>query len=145
MGLAWMFAPVVLAATTAAAQAPPPSDEALRRVVADYVGLYRRDSLARWRELFLPGFTAAHVADDGTVRQRTLAEFYGAQERYFATGKSIREDLENVRVERAGPLATVWADFILTEEGVKSRGKLVLLLMAGRDGFKIHSLMFQYD
>ena len=143
MSIAWMITSLLLAVPLAAE--PPDADAAVRRVVADYVGLYRRDTLPRWRELFLPSFASAHLADDGTVRQRTLAEFYGAQERYFASGKSIREDLENVRIERAGPLASVWADFVLTEDGVKSRGKLVLLLMAGRDGYRIHSLMFHYD
>ena len=142
MSIGWLLLPLVLGAA-----APPPGagDENLRRVVADYVALYRRDTLANWRALFRPGFTAAHVNEDGTVRQRSLAEFYASQERYFATGKNIREELENVRVERHGPLASVWADFVLTEDGTKSRGTLVLLLIAGRDGFKIHSLMFQYD
>ena len=127
------------------APAPPPaSEEALRRVVADYVGLYRRDTLERWRALFRPGFTAAHVGEDGAVRQRTLDEFYQAQKRYFDTGKSIREELENVRVDRHGALASVWADFVLTEEGEKSRGRLVLLLIEEHGTFKIQSLMFQY-
>jgi hypothetical protein len=121
------------------------SDAALRRVVDDYVGLYRRDSLERWRELFLPGFTAAHVSDDGRVRQRTLEEFYQAQKRYLETGKAIREELANVRITREGALASVWADFVLTEEGQRSRGRLVLLLIEERGAFKIHSLMFQYD
>jgi hypothetical protein len=39
----------------------------------------------------------------------------------------------------------VWADFVLTEEGEKSRGRLVLLLIEEHESFKIHSLMFQYD
>jgi SnoaL-like protein len=77
--------------------------------------------------------------------QRTLDEFYQAQKRYLDTGKSIREELENVRVERHGALASVWADFVLTEEGEKSRGRLVLLLIEEHGSFKIHSLMFQYD
>lgn len=135
---------LALAIAAPAPAAPPVSDEGLRRVVADYVGLYRRDTLERWRALFLPGFTAAHVGDGGAVRQRTLDEFYQAQKRYLDTGKSIREELENVRVERHGALASVWADFVLTEEGAKSRGRLVLLLIEERGEFKIHSLMFQY-
>ena len=141
---------VMAAATQGASAAPraaepvPASEAALRRVVADYVGLYRRDSLAQWRELFLPGFTAAHRNEDGTVRQRTLDEFYAAQKRYFETGKAIREELENVRVAQEGALASVWADFILTEEGEESRGRLVLLLIEDRGAFKIQSLMFQY-
>jgi hypothetical protein len=130
--------------TIASPAAPPASDEALRRVVADYVGLYRRETLERWRELFLPRFTAAHVGDDGSVRQRTLEEFYQSQKRYFDTGKAIREELENIRVSREGALASVWADFVLSENGEKSRGRLLLLLIEERGAFKIHSLMFQY-
>jgi hypothetical protein len=145
MKIALTLVALAIAAPTPAPAAPPVSDEALRRVVADYVGLYRRDTLEGWRGLFLPGFTAAHVGDGGAVRQRTLDEFYGAQKRYLDTGKSIREELQNVRVERQGALASVWADFVLTEDGEKSRGRLVLLLIEERGSFKIHSLMFQYD
>ena len=137
----------VISASSAHAQAPAvpnASDEALRQVVADYVGLYRADALPRWKKLFLPGFTAAHTREDGGVRQRTLEEFYEAQRRYFETGKSIQEELENVRIERQGRLASVWADFVLTEQGEKSRGKLVLLLIEEQGSFRIHSLMFSY-
>jgi hypothetical protein len=38
----------------------------------------------------------------------------------------------------------VWADFVLTDEGETRRGKLVLLLIEGAEGFRIHSLMFSY-
>lgn len=134
----------LLLAAPHAAEPAAASDAALRQVVADYVGLYGRDTLERWRALFLPGFTAAHRNEDGTVRQRTLDEFYASQKRYFETGKAIREVLENVRVSREGALASVWADFVLTEDGMKSGGSLVLLLIEERGTFKIQSLMFEY-
>jgi SnoaL-like protein len=123
----------------------PPTDEALRRTVADYVGLYKRDTLDRWRTLFLPTFTATHTLTDGTVRVRTLDEFFAAQRGYLDTGRAIKEELENVRFDRRGKLATAWADFVLTEEGEKSRGKLVLLLVADRGEWRIQALMFSYD
>ena len=121
------------------------SDADLRRTVADYVGLYRRETLDRWRALFLPGFTAAYTTAEGGVRERTLDEFFAAQRRYLATGRAIREELENVRVERSGRIASVWADFVLTDEGERSRGRLVLLLADDGGAWKIHSLMFSYD
>ena len=39
-------------------------------------------------------------------------------------------------------MATAWADFVLTEEGEKSRGTLVLRLVADRGEWKIQALMF---
>jgi hypothetical protein len=117
----------------------------LEKVVADYVGLYRHETLLEWRELFLPSFTVASTREDGTVLHRTLDEFYDAQERYLASGRDIREVLENVRIVREGRLASVWADFVLTDEGEERRGKLVLLLIEGESGYKIHSLMFSYN
>lgn len=131
-----------------ARQAVPPADAgdaALRRVVADYVGLYRKDTLPRWRELFLPSFAAASTNPDGTTRLRGLHEFYTAQERYLTTGRDIRETLENVRIERQGRLASVWADFVLVDAGDTSRGRLVLLLIVERGAWRIHSLMFSYE
>jgi hypothetical protein len=127
------------------ARAEAPSDDDLRRVVADYVGLYRRETLDAWRELFLPGFTAASTRSDGTVLVRTLDEFFAAQKRYLGSGRAIREVLENTRMERHGRLASVWSDFVLTEEGETSRGRLVLTLVAEQDRFRIHSLMFSYE
>jgi len=140
---------VLLALVLGVVQAvsPPPvaSDAALRRTVADYVGLYRHETLDRWRNLFLPTFTATHTRADGTVTVRTLDQFFAAQQRYLAGGKSIKEELENVSMKRRGKLASVWADFVLTEESEKSRGKLVLLLVAERGRWRIQSLMFSYE
>lgn len=134
-----------LALALGVAPPPPESEAKLRRVVADYVGLYRRDTLAQWRTLFLPSFTVASANADGSIRLRGLEEFYAAQERYLASGRAIKEELENLAVERKGRLASVWADFVLTDEGEKSRGKLVLLLIQEKGDWKIHSLMFAYD
>jgi hypothetical protein len=143
--------PLVLAVSSVA-QAPAASahpasalDGALRQVVADYVGLYRNDTLPRWRELFLPSFSAASTNPDGTTRLRGLDEFYTAQERYLGSGREIREALENVRIERQGRLASVWADFVLADAGDTSRGRLVLLLIAEGGAWRIHSLMFSYE
>jgi hypothetical protein len=137
------FALVVCATDHGRAQTPP--DDGLSRVVADYVGLYRRETLDAWRELFLPGFTAASTRSDGSVLVRTLDEFFGAQKRYLDSGRAIREVLENPRTERHGRLASVWADFVLTDEGETSRGRLVLTLIEEKGRFRIHSLMFSYD
>jgi hypothetical protein len=133
-----------LAADPAPAAADSADDD-LSRVVADYTGLYTRDRLPEWRALFLPSFVAASTRPDGTVLQRSLDEFYEAQRKYLDTGRAIKEWLENVKVERKGPLASVWADFVLEEEGERSRGKLVLTLISAEGRFRIHSLMFAYD
>jgi hypothetical protein len=136
---------LALALLQAPSPAPVASEEALRRTVADYVGLYKRETLDRWRTLFLPTFTATHTRPDGTVRVRTLDEFFTAQQGYLAGGRAIKEELENLSIDRRGKLATAWADFVLTEEGEKSRGKLVLLLVADRGEWKIQALLFSYD
>ena len=132
-------------ASSGQAQAADPAADDLARVVADYTGLYTRDRLPEWRKLFLPGFVAGSTRPDGTVLQRNLDEFYEAQRKYLDTGRAIKETLENVRVERNGPLASVWADFVLEEEGERSRGKLVLTLISAEGHFRIHSLLFAYD
>jgi hypothetical protein len=124
---------------------PAPADPRLERVVADYVGLYRRETLDQWEKLFLPSFTAANTRPDGTVGVRARDEFIEAQRRYHARVDGLREDLENVRIERQGPLASVWADFVVTDSGKKNRGKLILLIIRAGDEYKIHSLMFAYD
>lgn len=133
----------LLSAALLSAPAPATASD-LEKVVAEYVGLYKRETLAEWRKLFLPHFSVASTREDGTVGERTLDEFYEAQRRYFESGRAIKEVLENVQIERKGKLASVWADFVLTDEGETRRGKLALLLIEGSEGFKIHSLMFSY-
>jgi hypothetical protein len=146
----WLALAVTLAGASPS-PSPSPSgsaatatDAQLRQVVADYVGLYRADTLEKWRTLFLPRFTAASTRPDGTVLQRTLDEFYEAQRKYLGSGREIREALEDVQVQRHGKLASVWADFVLTDGGEVSRGRLVLTLIEDQGQFKIHSLMFSY-
>ena len=142
----WLMLALALSQAPSPGPAPPDAaDDALRRTVADYVGLYQRETLDRWRTLFLTTFTATHTLPDGTVRVRTLDEFFSAQRDYLAGGRSIKEELENLRIDRHGKLATAWADFVLTDEGEKHRGKLVLLLVAHRGEWKVQALMFSYD
>jgi hypothetical protein len=140
-----LLAAALATASTFSVHGQKPPDGDLDRVVADYVGLYRKDTLESWRALFLPGFSAASTRPDGTALVRTLDEFYGAQKKYLDTGRAIREELQNVKVERHGRLASVWADFVLTEEGETSRGRLVLTLIEAEGRFRIHSLMFSYE
>lgn len=138
----WLLA-TILCSGLSMAVAPAFGDD-LDSVVRDYVGLYRRETLEEWKKLFLPTFAVASTREDGSVSLRGLDEFYEAQRRYLESGRAIREVLEKVKVERNGRLASVWADFVLTDEGETRKGKLVLLLIEGEEGFKIHSLMFSY-
>jgi len=119
-------------------------DRSLQRLVADYTGLYTRDSLPRWRELFLPTFTSASVAADSSLLVRRLDEFFSAQEGAFARAKRMGERLENVRIERRGRMATVWADFVYWYDESERRGRLVLTAIYQRDGWRFASLMFSY-
>jgi len=127
-------------------QSPPgmTRDDAVRQVVDDYVGLYRKDTLAEWRGLFLPTFTSTSTNTDGTVTVRSLDEFYDSQARGFARAKDMSETLENVVIERSGRLATAWADFVFHQDGSSRRGRLVLTLAESKGAWRIASLMFSY-
>ncbi|HKB08225.1 MAG TPA: nuclear transport factor 2 family protein, partial [Candidatus Polarisedimenticolia bacterium] len=114
------------------------------RPLHDYIGLYARDKLDQWRTLFHPGFVAAFTNDDGTTTSRTLDQFLERQRNYFATGRPISEVLEDVKVERQGPLATVRAGFVLHDGPTAKKGRLMMLLIRGRDRFLIQSLVFTY-
>ena len=118
---------------------------AIEKAVADYVGLYARHSLDRWKSLFHPSLVVAHPREDGTIRVRGLEEFFKAQKDYFDTGRKIGERLENVRVEEGRRIARVSADFVFVDEGQESRGKLGLHLVGTNDGWKITAIVFSYD
>ena len=130
----------------AAAGAAPAdaSDAAVRRVVDDYVALYRKDSLAAWRDLFLPTFTATSPAADGGVTVRTLDQFYESQARGFARAASMSETLEDVRIVRSGRTATARAGFVFHQDGTSRRGQLALGLVETGGAWRIASLLFTY-
>ncbi|HEU4402155.1 MAG TPA: nuclear transport factor 2 family protein [Candidatus Polarisedimenticolia bacterium] len=123
----------------------PPDRAAIEKVVADYVGLYARPTLDRWKTLFHTALTVVYPDDDGTIRARTLEQFFTAQKDYFETGRRISERLENVRIDAGHRIARVGADFIFVDEGVESRGKLGLHLAEGKEGWKVVGIIFSYD
>jgi Domain of unknown function (DUF4440) len=127
-------------------QGPPVASEdpALRQLVTDYIGLYRRDSLDRWQTLFLPSFTVAFTNPDGSITQRNLEQFVERQRQGFARTPDMHEVLENVRIEQRGSLASVWADFVFTADAPPRRGKLVMLCIREGGTWRIQSLLFSY-
>ena len=122
-----------------------PQDPALAALLDDYIGLYARETLARWRELFLPEFVASSTNGDGSVTTWGLDDFYERQRRSFATGKPIGETLENVVTERIGAMAHVRADFVWTDGDVHRRGRLMLLVVERHGALKVQALAFGYD
>jgi SnoaL-like domain len=121
------------------------SKEALHKVLKDYIGLYRADSLDQWKLLFHPSVTVVFPADDGNTNVRNLEEFFQRQKNYFATRKSISERLENMQIFEGKRIARVVADFIFVDEGVEKSGKLGLHLVEGNDGWKIVAVVFSYN
>ena len=120
-------------------------EAAVQRVLDDYIGLYRKDSLERWKTLFLPGFTATYTNDDGSVTTRTLDDFYERQRSGFERG-AMSETIQNPRIMRAGKLAHVFTDFMFTSGGAAPRhGQLMLLLVEEKGQFKIAALTFTYQ
>ena len=148
-GARWIAAFAIVAVATLAAQdgagrAPVADDAAVRRVVDDYVGLYRKETLPRWKALFVSGFTATYTNEDGSVTTRTLDDFYERQRAGFERGE-MSETLHNVRVQRSGKLAQAFADFRFSSGGSAPRpGQLMLLLIEERGQFKIAALAFTY-
>lgn len=126
-----------------AGQSPTTTDAAVQRVLDDYIGLYRKETLDRWKSLFLPAFTATYTNDDGSVSTRTLDDFYERQRAGFARGE-MSETLENVRITRAGRLAQVFADFHFSSGGTTRHGQLMLALIEEKGQFKIAALTFTY-
>jgi hypothetical protein len=141
--LSLMLWGTLLCAQTAGAPAAA-RDAAVQRVVDDYIGLYRKDTLEQWKTLFLSSFTASYTNADGGVSSRNLSEFYEAQRSGFAAGE-MSETLDHVRIQRVGHLAHVAADFRFSSRGSTPRpGQLMLLMIEEKGRFKIAALAFTY-
>jgi hypothetical protein len=123
---------------------PKAGDPALAAFLDDYIDLYTRDTLGRWRELFLPEFVASSTNHDGSVTTWGLDAFFERQRSSFATGKPISEVLENVATERIGRLVQVRSGFVWTDGEVRRRGKLMLQLIERHGELRIQALTFSY-
>ncbi|HEX9427323.1 MAG TPA: nuclear transport factor 2 family protein [Candidatus Polarisedimenticolia bacterium] len=136
----------VAAAPAAKPPASAPDDRAaVDKLVADYIGLYTRGTIDRWKELFHPALTVVSPGDDGSIRVRNLDTFFKAQKDRFETGRPVSERLENIRIEPGFRIARVSAEFIFTDDGVSSRGTLGLHLARANDGWKIVAILFSYN
>jgi SnoaL-like domain len=147
MRRSWLVAAMLLTVATSplhGQDAAPADVSAVRRVVNDYVGKYRKDSLAEWRALFLPSFTATSPAAAGGVTVRTLDQFYDSQARGFEKSRHMTETLEHVDIAQSGRLATAWADFVFTQDDTSRRGRLVLTLVETEGRWRIAGLLFSY-
>jgi len=120
-----------------------PDASAARRLVDDYIRLYRRDTLDEWKRLFLPTFTVTYTNEEGTVTTRSLDDFHERQRRGFAAGE-MSETLHNVTIQRSDPLASAHADFEFTSGGSTRRGRLMLLMIEDHGQLKIAALTFTY-
>jgi hypothetical protein len=121
------------------------NDPQVSAFLDDYIGLYARDTLALWRQLFLPGATATSANADGSVTTWSRDAFFERQRASFATGKPIRETLENTHSARTGPLVSVRSDFLWTDGEITRRGRLMLLLVVERGALLIQAVTFDYD
>ncbi len=120
------------------------TDRDVTRLLDDYIGLYARETLELWCDLLLPGFIATSTNEDGSLTTRSRDEFYERQRGLFATGKPVREVLENTKVVRNGDLAFVGSDFVWSDGETARRGRLMLLLMLHHGKFGIQALTFSY-
>lgn len=143
--LAVAFAIVCVAASSFGQENATLPDRDLHKLVADYIELYAKPTLADWKKLFHPSLTVANSNRDGSITIRNLDEFYDAQERRFASGRRISERLENVSTSTGNRIGRINADFIFSDEGVAKRGKLGLHAIKDNDGWKIVAIIFSYD
>ena len=116
----------------------------LDEVVDAFLGLYTKEKLPQWKELFLPSFVAAATNADGTVTSYGLDEFYERQRGLFASGKPVSETMMNTEKTRNGRLATVRSDYVWTDGTARKPGRLMMLLVEEQGRFRIQALAFSY-
>jgi hypothetical protein len=121
------------------------SRKALEKIVNDYIGMYRQETLDQWKNLFHPSVIVVFPGEDGGINVRNREEFVARQKNFFSKSKSISERLENVQIFEGKRMARLIADFILVDEGAEHAGKLGLHLVEGNDGWKIVAVLFSYN
>lgn len=122
-----------------------PADASLKRLLEDYVGLYRAGRLSEWKRLLHDRVSVADPRPDGTIRFRGLEEFFSTQEGFFASGRRIGERLEEVRVDEGRRIARVSARFVFVDEGEERPGRLGLHVVEEGGAWRIVAIVFSYD
>lgn len=122
-----------------------PADPALKRLLEDYVGLYRADRLSEWKRLLHERVSVADPRPDGTIRFRNLDEFFSTQQGFFASGRRIGERLEEARVEEGRRMARVSARFVFVDEGEERPGRLGLHAVEEGGTWRVVAIVFSYD
>lgn len=137
--------PVPGTGTVEFADGKGPEDPGLRRLLDDYVGLYRADRLADWKALLHEQLSVADPRPDGSIRFRGLAEFFGTQQGFFASGRHIGERLEEVRVAEGRRIARITARFVFVDQGEERPGRLGLHVVEESGTWRIVAIVFSYD
>jgi SnoaL-like protein len=138
-------APIAGTGTVRFAEGAAPHDMALRRLLEDYVALYRADRLSDWKKLLHERVSVADPRPDGTIRFRGLEEFFTTQQGFFASGRHLGERLEDVRVEEGRRIARVSARFVFVDEGEERPGRLGLHVVEEGGTWRIVAIVFSYD
>ena len=121
------------------------SKKEIEKLLEDYIGLYKKESLDKWKELFDPSVIVAFPAEDDSINVRNLEEFLTRQRNFFAQRKSVSERLKNVQIFEGRRIGRIVADFVFIDEGNERRGKLGLHVVQSKNGWKIVALVFSYD
>jgi hypothetical protein len=147
IGAGLLLAVLAMPGTGTVAFAPggEPHDPGVRRLIEDYVGLYRGDRLEDWAKLLDEGLSVADPRPDGSVRIRDKAAFLATQRGFFASGRRVGERLEDVRVDEGRRIARVSGAFVFVDEGAERRGRLSLHLASAASGWKVVAILFSYD
>ncbi|HYV17416.1 MAG TPA: nuclear transport factor 2 family protein [Verrucomicrobiae bacterium] len=137
--------PVPGTGTVRFAEGEAPTDAGLRRLLEDYIGLYRADRLTDWKKLLHERVSVADPRPDGTIRFRGLDEFFATQQGFFGSVRRIGERLEDVRVAEGRRIARVSARFVFVDEGEERAGRLGLHVVEEGGTWRVVAIVFSYD
>jgi len=115
----------------------------LDEIVEQYPRLYSEHKFLKLGSLFEKNAIISKVGRDGIIWSIPIKKFLRRQIQLAKKNKQMNEKWQNVTKNVYGNIAVIYADYILENDAKIINGHDVLLLVKGRLGWKIKSLIFE--
>jgi hypothetical protein len=116
--------------------------QTIDEIIEAYPKLYSQQRFSEWRKLFDEKAVICRTGPDGKTWVVDIEQSSKNQETFANKKRTFCEKWENVRIHSYGNIALIAADYILEADSDVRKGKDILLLMRGYDGWRIVGLVY---
>ena len=119
--------------------------DSLDEIAAQYPRLYSEHKFLKWGSLFEKNAIISKVGRSGIIWSMPINKFLRRQIQIAKNNKHVNEKWQNVTKNVYGNIAVMHAEYVLENDTKIINGHDVLLLVKGRLGWRIKSLIYEEE